>query len=151
MRKFILVCCIPFLLTLSALAQSVEISGNYAHLTGPFGKDGFNITAAYLATHHLALEGDVGGYFASNNSSDRVYDGMAGPKVMFSTHDALFTPYAHLLVGGAHEMGNGYLAVMPGGGVDVGSKRFAVRLELDAMHFNSDTHARAGVGLVLRW
>ena len=150
MRKFILVCCIPFLLTLSALAQSVEISGNYAHLTGPFGKDGFNITAAYLATHHLALEGDVGGYFASNNSSDRVYDGMVGPKVMFSTHDALFTPFVHLLVGAVHE-GSNYVGVLPGGGVDVGSKTVALRLKLDVLHFNSGTHARAGVGVVFRW
>jgi len=33
----------------------------------------------------------------------------------------------------------------------VGAKRFAVRLKFDALHYNSGTHARAGVGLVLRW
>jgi len=148
MRKFVLVCCVPFLLTLCALAQNAEISGAYAHLTGPTGKDGFNFSAAYLATKHLGLEGDVGGYYTTG---DNVYTYMAGPKVMFSTHDAVFTPYLHLLVGGAHEFGQNYLGVLPGGGVDVGSKRFAIRLKLDVLHFNSGTHARAGVGLVLRW
>jgi hypothetical protein len=152
MRKFVLICCVPFLLTLCALAQNAEISGAYAHLTGPAGKDGFNFSAAYLATKHLGLEGDVGGYYAGSNASgDNVYTYTAGPKVMFSTRDALFTPYLHLLVGGAHELGQYYVGVLPGGGVDVGAKRFAVRLKLDALHYNSGTHARAGVGLVLRW
>jgi hypothetical protein len=148
MRKFILVCCLPFLLTLCSLAQNAEISGAYAHLTGPTGKDGFNFSAAYLATRHLGLEGDAGGYYSTG---DNVYTLMAGPKVMFSTRDAVFTPYLHLLVGGAHELGQYYVGVMPGGGVDVGSRRFAVRLKLDVPHFNGGTHARAGLGVVLRW
>ena len=145
MRKFALVCCTPLLLTLCALAQSAEVSGAYSHLTP--GKDGFDFSAAYLATHHLGLEGDVGGYFATG---DNVYDVLAGPKVMFSTHDALFTPFVHLLVGAVHE-GSNYVGVLPGGGVDVGSKTIALRLKLDLMHFNSGTHARAGLGVVFRW
>jgi hypothetical protein len=145
MRKFVLLCCVPFLLTLCALAQNVEISGAYSHLTP--GKDGFDFSAAYLATKHLGLEGDAGGYYATG---DRVYDLMAGPKIMFSTHDALFTPYAHLLVGVAHE-GNSYVGVLPGGGVDIGSRSIALRLKLDALHFNGGTHARAGMGVVVRW
>jgi hypothetical protein len=152
MRKLALVCCVPFLLTLCALAQNAEISGAYAHLTGPAGKDGFNISAAYLATRHLGLEGDVGGYYAGSHSSgDNVYAGLAGPKVMFATRDGVFTPYFHLLFGGAHEVGHSYFGVLPGGGVDVGSMRVALRLKLDALHFNNDTHLRAGVGVVLRW
>jgi hypothetical protein len=145
MRKFALVCCAPFLLTLCALAQSAEISGAYAHLTP--GRDGFDATAAYLATTHLGLEGDVGAYYATG---DHVYNILGGPKVMFSTHDALFTPFVHLLVGAVHE-GSNYVGVLPGGGVDVGSKTIALRLKLDLMHFNSGTHARAGLGVVFRW
>ena len=152
MRKFVLVCCVPFLLTLCALAQNAEVSGAYAHLTGPAGKDGFNFSAAYLATKHLGLEGDVGGYYAGSNASgDNVYTFLAGPKVMFSTRDAVFTPYIHLLFGEAHELSHSYLGVLPGGGVDVGSSRFALRLKLDALHFNSGTHLRAGLGVVVRW
>jgi hypothetical protein len=132
-------------LTLCALAQSAELSGAYSHLTP--GKDGFDASLAYLATKHLGLEGDVGGYF---KTGDHVYNFVAGPKVMFSTHDALFTPFLHLLVGGVHE-GSNYLGVLPGGGVDVGSKTIALRVKLDAMHFNSGTHARAGLGVVVRW
>ena len=147
MRKLVLVCCVPFLLTLCTFAQSVEVSGAYDHLTP--GKDGFNFSAAYLATHHLGLEGDVGGYYPSSGN-DHVYTVLGGPKVMFSTHDALFTPYVHLLFGEVRE-GQNYLGVLPGGGVDVGTKRIALRLKLDAIHFNSGTHARAGVGVVLRW
>ncbi len=146
MRKFVLLCCVPFLLTLGALAQSVEVSGAYSHLTP--GKDGFDFSAAYLATKHLGLEGDVGGYYATG---DHVYSYTAGPKVMFSTHDALFTPYLHLLVGGAHELGQYYVGVLPGGGVDIGTKLIALRLKLDALHFNGGTHARTGVGVVVRW
>jgi hypothetical protein len=145
MRKFVLLCCVPFLLTLCALAQNVEISGAYSHLTP--GKDGFDFSAAYLATKHLGLEGDAGGDYATG---DHVYDVVAGPKIMFSTHDALFTPYAHLLVGVAHE-GSSYVGVLPGGGVDIGSRSIALRLKLDALHFNGGTHARPGMGVVVRW
>jgi hypothetical protein len=152
MRKFVLLCCVPFLLTLCALAQNVEISGAYSHLTGPTGKDGFDFSAAYLATKHLGLEGDVGGYYAGNHASgDNVYSYTAGPKIMFSTHDALFTPYLHLLVGGAHELGQYYVGVLPGGGVDIGTKLIALRVKLDALHFNGGTHARTGIGVVVRW
>jgi hypothetical protein len=49
------------------------------------------------------------------------------------------------------EFGNNYLGVLPGGGVDVGTKRIALRLKLDAIHFNDGTHVRAGAGVVLRW
>jgi hypothetical protein len=148
MRKFVLVCCVPFLLTLCTFAQHAEVSGAYDHLTP--GKDGFNFSAAFLATKHLGLEGDVGGYYPSKGT-DSVYTVLGGPKVMFSTHDALFTPYVHLLFGEVREFGNNYLGVLPGGGVDVGTKRIALRLKLDAIHFNGGTHARAGAGIVLRW
>jgi hypothetical protein len=148
MRKFALVCCIPFLLTLCGLAQNAEISGAYAHETP--GRNGFNFSAAYLATSHFGVEGDVGGYYPSSGD-DNVYTVLFGPKVMFSTRDALFTPYIHVLFGDAHELGKNYFGVLPGGGVDVGTKRIALRLKLDALNFNSGTHARAGVGVVLRW
>ncbi len=87
----------------------------------------------------------------TTSTGDNVYTLLAGPKVMFSTHDALFTPYLHLLVGETHAPGSNYLGVLPGGGVDVGTRRIALRLKLDAIHFNSGTHARAGAGVVFRW
>ena len=148
MRKFALLCCLPLLLTLCALAQSVEISGSYAHLTP--GKDGFDFSAAYLATSHFGIEGDVGGYYPGQDSN-HVYTALAGPKIMFSTHHGLFTPFAHLLFGEAREFGNNYFAVLPGAGVDVGTKSIALRLKLDALNSDSGTHARAGAGVVLRW
>ncbi len=148
MRKFVLVCCVPFLLTLCTFAQHMEVSGAYDHLTP--GKDGFNFSAAFLAAKHFGLEGDVGGFYPSKDSV-HVYTVLGGPKVMFATHDALFTPYVHLLVGEAREFSNNYLGVLPGGGVDVGTKRIALRLKFDAIHFNDGTHALAGAGIVLRW
>ena len=79
MRKFVLVCCVPFLLTLCTFAQHTEVSGAYDHLTP--GKDGFNFSAAFLATKHLGLEGDVGGYYSGNKASgDNVYTVMGAPR-----------------------------------------------------------------------
>jgi hypothetical protein len=132
------------------VAQNTEFSGAYSHLTGGSGKDGFNLTAAYLASRHIGLEGDVGGYYSTVNSvSDNVYTYTGGPKITFKRYEML-TPWVHLLFGGAHEYSKNYFGVIGGGGVDIGSKKYALRFKLDAANFNSATHARVGVGLVLR-
>jgi hypothetical protein len=150
MRNLALLCCVVLVLAGSALAQTAEFSGGYSHLTGAVGKDGFDL-AAYLASKHLGLEGDGGGYFASlHPGSDNVYTFAGGPRVVLTKRYELFTPFVHVLFGGAHEFSTYYFAVLGGAGVDIGTKKFGARVKLDAVHFNNDTHARATLGLVLR-
>ena len=150
MGKLGLVCCVVLVFGGVMLAQHTEFSGSYAHLTGPVGKDGFDISAGYLASRHLGLEADVGGYYSNKNSvTDNVYTYAGGPKFTFGRREVV-TPFVHVLFGGAHEFNQNYFAVLGGGGVDVGSKKYALRFKLDAVNFNSDTHARAAVGLMLR-
>jgi len=114
------------------------------------GKDGFDVSAGYLASRHLGLEADVGGYYAKQNGvSDNVYTYTGGPKITFSKHEVV-TPFVHVLFGGAREFSQNYFTVMGGGGVDVGTKKYGLRFKLDAVNFNNDTHARVAAGLVLR-
>jgi len=150
MRKVGLVCCVVFIFGSLMAAQKAEFSGSYAHLTGPVGKDGFDVSAGYLASRHLGLEADVGGYYAKRNGvSDNVYTYAGGPKITFSKHEVV-TPFVHVLFGGAREFSQNYFAVMGGGGVDVGTKKYGLRFKLDAVNFNNDTHARVAAGLVVR-
>jgi hypothetical protein len=149
MRNLGLVCCVVLVLGACAAAQHAEFTGAYSHLTGPVGKDGFDFSAAYLPVKYLGVEADAGGYYA-NSGNDNVYTYAGGPTVKFSKHYHVVTPFVHLLFGGAREFGTNYFAVLGGGGVDIGSKKVALRFKLDAVNFNKDTHARVGLGLMVR-
>ena len=151
MRKLAVLFVAVLGLSTFGLAQNTEISAGYNHLTGDIGKNGFYASAGYLPFTHVGVEGEFGAYYGSRGPvTDNAYTYLFGPKVMTTTHDGLFTPFAHLLLGGAHESNN-YFGWLLGGGVDIGSKQLALRLKLDAVRFNSDTHARVGIGGVYRW
>ncbi len=171
MKRIALIVCLASLLAISAAAQTEHGTGEaylgYQHTTGDIGGNGWNISGAKYLGEHFAAEADFAGQYGSASllgvkANQHEYSFLFGPKVMFDTRDEKFTPWAHLLLGGAHQgfdsnfVGGGSdtsFAWELGGGVDYHiTDNVAARGKLDLYHTsyfsNGDTHARVGFGVV---
>jgi outer membrane protein OmpA-like peptidoglycan-associated protein len=139
--------------------------------------NGGSASFAYNFNRHLGLVGDLGDYHAGDyagvaNVSSNIVSFLFGPRLSFR-NDSRVTPFAQILLGGAHGSGdpgllggptslNGF-ALATGGGLDFGlNRRFALRLpqvEYVMTRFDPNiagvpTHqnnVRASAGLVVRW
>ena len=119
MRKFIGVALFVSLVSLMGFTQETpkpEVFGGYQYtrFDGGTNAHGFNGQATMYINKWLGVSGDFGGAFPSGG---KFLSYTGGPVV--STHKGQFSPFA--------VSANG-LAMMPGGGVDMGSKQLAVRL-----------------------
>jgi len=132
MRKFVAVALFVGLVSLLGMAQETpkpEVFGGYqfTSLDPSTNANGWNGAANMYITRYFGVTGDFGGAY-SNGLHFYTYTG--GPVV--SMHKGQFSPFAHFLIGGAHasafSVGNSGMAMMFGGGVDVGKKQFALRL-----------------------
>lgn len=148
-------------------ASRVELSTGYSYFragfSGGVNQQGGNFTVAGNVNRWFGIVGDFGAYHAQpGGSSFNTYTFLGGPR--FSARNASrVTPFAQVLVGGAHlTAGGGFsgavtpFAVAAGGGVELDlTRNLALRQELDyiAMHSNGDTlHcARASLGVVFRF
>jgi hypothetical protein len=167
MRKFIGVALFVSLVSLMGFTQETpkpEVFGGYQYtrFDGGTNASGFNGQATIYINKWLGVSGDFGGAFPSGGKF-LTYTG--GPVV--STHKGQFSPFAHFLIGGAHAsatdplsgttVGANGLAMMPGGGVDMGSKQLAFRLvQFDWLisRFSGVTdknNARISSGLLFRF
>lgn len=176
-RKIALIACMASLLAISATAQTSSSTSadqgtgeaylGYQHTTGDIGENGWNISGAKYFGEHFAAEGDLAGQYGSASLlgvkvNQHEYSFLFGPKVMFTTNDEKLTPWAHLLLGGAHQGfdsnigandGDTSFAWALGGGVDYHiTNNVSARGKLDLYHTsyfsNGDSHARFGFGIV---
>jgi hypothetical protein len=167
MRKFIGVALFVSLVSLMGFTQETpkpEVFGGYQYtrFDGGTNAHGFNGQATMYINKWLGVSGDFGGAFPSGG---KFLSYTGGPVV--STHKGQFSPFAHFLIGGAHASAtdplsgttvsaNG-LAMMPGGGIDMGRKQLAVRLvQFDWLisRFSGVTdknNARISSGLLFRF
>jgi hypothetical protein len=161
MRKFIGVALFVCLLTLVAGAQETpkpEVFGGYQYtsLDPSFNGNGWNGAANVYLNHWFGITGDVSGAYDSGLH----FTTFSGGPVI-STHRGRLAPYGHALFGGAHASAfglsdNGFV-MMFGGGLDMGSGKFAFRMaQVDWLmtRFNGFTdknNVRISTGLLYRF
>jgi hypothetical protein len=162
MRKFIGVALFVCLVSLMGFTQETpkpEVFGGYQYtrFEGGANGNGFNGQATMYINKWLGVSGDFGASYATGGLKYYTYTG--GP--VLSTHKGQFSPFAHFLIGGARASdsfgGINGLAMMPGGGVDMGRNQLAVRLvQFDWLinrfsGITSKNNARISTGLLFRF
>jgi hypothetical protein len=170
MRKLIGVVLFLCLVSLMAAAQEAggraEIFGGYQYtrFDGDLNANGFNGAATANLNRWFGVAADFSGSYGSQSGVDtKVYTYTFGPQV--SMRSGSLKPFAHALFGGAHasastagvSASSSGMAMMFGGGLDVGKHNLAFRLgQFDWMvtRFNgvSDkNNMRLSTGLVMRF
>ncbi|MBC7931257.1 MAG: porin family protein [Rubrivivax sp.] len=174
MRRLVFATAVILLLTVSASAQEetpkVEVFGGYSY--GGSNAHGWNGSVAGNVNRWLGVVADFGGQYTrieSPASSERIktHSLLFGPRLSARTKHV--TPFAHVLVGAAHndararEEGFDFhftdtsFAVAVGGGLDVRvSERVAVRaFQLDYLRTNffggTQNNGRISAGIVFRF
>jgi hypothetical protein len=171
MRKMVLLAGLILLTAVVSRAQETpgaEVSAGYSFLR--FGvshgvnQNGASVSLAGNLHRWLGLAGDFGGYHKSAGGvTFNTYTYMGGPRFSYRNSSHI-TPFAQVLVGGAHASlggfgssgsGNGF-AYSAGGGVDLGlTKHLALRPQLDyiGMRFSGTTvnTVRGSLGIVFRF
>jgi opacity protein-like surface antigen len=122
MRKSLWVVCACLLgLSATAMAQDypkVEVGAGYSYLrtnvstsggTQDFNGNGASGNVNFSLNHWLGVEADLGGYTFTptkkhTNIDLNIFTYMFGPRLSLRTHSK-FTPYVHVLFGGAHGSG----------------------------------------------
>ncbi len=164
MRKLIGVAVLLGLVSILSLAQETpkpEVYGGYQFTrisnNGVSGTgNGWNSAANFYLTRWFGATGDFSGVYSSGAS---LYTYTFGPTV--STHKQAFSPFAHALFGGAHAGAAGFgvdgMAMMFGGGVDVGKQKLALRaVQFDWLMLHSSgitlkDNVRVTTGLMYRF
>ena len=193
MRIFASICTLALatlLFAISSHAQSIELFGGYTFVRAPvtftqtvacpvpgcpstsnthsLNLNGWHAGAAYRVLGPLAIAGDfseTSGSFQGANTHLQTY--LFGPQLRFP---GPISPFAHFLVGGAHESigtSTGALittgptqnafATAVGGGLDLKVLPFislrAIQVDYLLTHFNSNTQnqPRISAGIVLRF
>ena len=131
MRKLIGIAVLVCAFATLVLAQETpkpEVYGGFQFTStdGGWHGSGWNGAANFYVTRWLGATADFSGVYGSGSN---LYTYTFGPVVSARKHSV--SPFAHALFGGAHAangaFGDGGLAMMFGGGVDLGKKRLAVR------------------------
>ena len=137
----------------------------------PAGLNGGSASFAYNFNNYLGLVGDFGGYHAGHYDGASI-DGniesfLVGPRLSYR-NDTRLTPFAQVLIGGAHGSATGAgsaagFSMTAGGGLDLGlNRRFAIRLfQLEyfmtrlspsgSIVASTENDVRASAGVVIRW
>ncbi|MBV9482549.1 MAG: hypothetical protein JO249_17620 [Acidobacteria bacterium] len=161
MRKLVGFASLLCLFSMLSLAQETpkpEVYAGYQFTStdGGWHGNGWNTGANLYILKWLGATGDFSGVYGSSSS---LYTYTFGPTV--STHKHNVSPFGHALFGGAHVGGPGWgdsgMAMMFGGGVDLGRQKFALRaFQVDwmALRFNGFTdknNLRVNTGLMYRF
>jgi len=145
-------------LTLAQETPKPEVFGGYQFTTmnPSWNASGWNGQANFYITRLVGITGDFSGAY---NSGEHFHTYTFGPVV--STHKGSFSPFVHGLFGGARASAAGVgingMAMMFGGGVDMGRKQIAVRLfQADWLitRFSGVTeknNARVSTGILFRF
>ena len=161
MRKLISIALFVCLAVFVGTAQETpkpEVFGGYQFtaLDPSWHGQGWNAAANMYFTRWFGVTGDLSGAY-SQGLHFTTFTG--GPVV--SMHKGQFSPFAHFLIGGAHASvngtGNNGMAMMFGGGLDMGHKQFAMRLfQVDWLStrfdgFTDNNNVRVSTGVLLRF
>lgn len=145
-------------LTLAQETPKPEVFGGYQFTTmnPSWNASGWNGQANFYLTRWFGVTGDFSGAYASG---EHFHTYTFGPVV--STHKGSFSPFVHGLFGGAHAsaagVGTSGMAMMFGGGMDMGRKQVAFRLfQADWLitRFSGVTeknNARVSTGILFRF
>lgn len=156
-----------FLISLSAHAQGlgdkVEIFGGYSYLraggASGFNSNGWEVAGQYKMSDWLGGVADFDGHYASTlgvNSSLNTF--LFGPQVSWP---ARVSPFAHVLLGGAHASAGGTsnsaFAMAIGGGIDTrlthGIYWRVIQGDYLPTHFGNawENNARLSTGIVFKF
>jgi hypothetical protein len=159
-RKLALLFGVLLIASVPAGAQEkVEVFGGYSYMrfkTSPgVNLNGWEISGQYKFTDWLGGVADVDGHYGSGAS---VYTYLFGPQVSYS---ARVSPFAHLLLGGAHfgaaGFGSSSFSMAIGGGIDTalihGLRWRIIQGDYVLTEFGSrsQNNARISTGIVLRF
>jgi hypothetical protein len=163
-RKIGLLLGILIVTSLPAKAQDkVEVFGGYSYMRfrgGPSANlNGWEISGQYKFTDWLGGVADVDGHYGSlRGVGTSMYTYLFGPQVSFP---ARVSPFAHVLLGGAHisaaGFGNSSFSMAIGGGIDTelmkGIHWRIIQGDYLMTRFGSNTqnNARLSTGIVLRF
>jgi peptidoglycan-associated lipoprotein len=171
MQKIFLTAAVILFSAAGARAQDTpgaEGSASYSYLrfgvSNGVNQNGASVSFAGNFNRWLGLAGDVGGYHESRyGNTFNTYTYMGGPRFSYRNSSHV-TPFAQVLVGGAHGSLSGFggsdsvngFAYSAGGGVDLGlTKHLALRPQLDyiGMRFSGSTvnTVRGSLGIVFRF
>ena len=135
-----------------------EVYGGFQFTStdGGWHGNGWDTAANMYITRWLGVTGDFSGVYGSGSN---LYTYTAGPVV--SVHKSSFSPFAHALFGGAHtaagSLSDSGMAMMFGGGVDFGTKKWAVRavqfdwLVLRSNGITNKNNMRVNTGVMYRF
>ena len=161
MRKLIGVALFVCLMAMVGVAQEVpkpEVYGGYQFTTldPSYHANGWNGAASMYITRWFGVTGDFSGAYSQGL---HFYTYTGGPVV--SMHKGKLSPFAHFLIGGARASAAGVsdsgMSMMFGGGLDMGTQKFAFRLfQADWMStrfngFTDNNNARVSTGVLLRF
>jgi len=161
MRKLIGVVVVVLMVSALGMAgekPAPEVYGGYQFTStdGGWHASGWNGAANMYVTRWFGVTGDFSGVYKSGSN---LYTYTFGPVV--SKRKGNFSPYAHALFGGAHAgaagFGDGGMAMMFGGGLDVGAHKLvfrAVQFDWMTLRFNGYTdknNVRVNTGLLYRF
>jgi hypothetical protein len=161
MKKFAVLAVLICVVSAVAVAQErplPEVYGGYQFTStdGGWHASGWNGAANFYVTKWLGGTADFSGVYKSGSN---LYTYTGGPVV--SMHKDNISPFAHALFGGAHaatgSIGDSGMAIMVGGGVDLGGKRLAFRaVQFDwlMLRFNGITdknNFRVNTGIIYRF
>jgi len=163
-RKLLLAIGLCFLASFSAQAQNkVEVFGGYSYLrfhNSPSGNlNGWEVAAQYKFTDWLGGVADFDGHYGTlNGIGTSTYTYLFGPQISWPSR---VSPFAHLLLGGAHisaaGLGNSSFSMAIGGGIDTelikGIHWRILQGDYLMTNFGSHTqnNARLSTGIVLRF
>ena len=163
-RKIGLLLGILIVTSLPAKAQDkVEVFGGYSYMRfrgGPSANlNGWEISGQYKFTDWLGGVADVDGHYGSlGGAGTSMYTYLFGPQVSFP---ARVSPFAHVLLGGAHisaaGFGNSSFSMAIGGGIDTelmkGIHWRIIQGDYLMTRFGSNTqnNGRLSTGIILRF
>jgi hypothetical protein len=163
-RKLGLLFGVLFIASIPAMAQEkVEVFGGYSYVrfsTSPGSNlNGWEISGQYKFTDWLGGVADLDGHYGSPGGvGSSVYTYLFGPQVSFS---ARVSPFAHLLLGGAHYGAGGFgtssFSMAIGAGIDTelvrGIRWRIIQGDYLLTEFGSraQNNARFSTGIVFRF
>ncbi len=154
--------CVPLVRAQDTPAGDIAASYSFLRegLSNGINANGGTISGAFTLKPWLGLAGDFSAFHAAPfGGSANTFTYQGGPRFYLRSHSRV-TPFAQVLLGGAHVSGNGGsingFAFSAGGGLDIGlTTRLAVRPQVDylGIHSSGDTlnSVRASVGIVFRF
>jgi hypothetical protein len=158
-QKLVLLLVVLPLVSLTAVAQKVEIFGGYqfTHLRPAYNASGWNASLTGNFKHVLGITADFSGAYKSNVD---FHSYTVGP--VLTARLPVVQPFVHALFGGATLSGFGEsttgFAMLVGGGLDVGFRKGVgfrlVQVDWLSTRFGGSTNnsnGRASAGIVLKF